>query len=51
MLFVDFLDAKYGMAEAMDTLIGGPEPFYSRTPHRLDGRSANYAMPELQGAD
>ena len=36
MLFVDFLDAKYGMAEAMDTLIGGPEPLYSRTPHRLD---------------
>lgn len=20
----------------MDTLIGGPEPLYSRTPHRLD---------------
>ena len=36
MLFVDFLDAKHGMAEAMDTLIGGPEPLYSRTPHRLD---------------
>ena len=36
-LFVDFLDTKYGMAEAMDTLIGGPEPLYSRTPHRLDG--------------
>ena len=36
MLFVGFLDAKYGMAEAMDTLIGGPEPLYSRTPHRLD---------------
>ena len=36
MLFVDFLDAKYGMAEAMETLIGGPEPLYSRTPHRLD---------------
>ena len=36
MLFVDFLDAKHGMAEAMDTLIGGPEPFYSKTPHRLD---------------
>jgi AcrR family transcriptional regulator len=36
MLFVDFLDAKYGMAEAMDTLIGGPEPLYSKTPHRLD---------------
>jgi hypothetical protein len=35
-LFVDFLDAKHGMAEAMDTLIGGPEPLYSRTPHRLD---------------
>jgi AcrR family transcriptional regulator len=36
MLFVDFLDAKHGMAEAMDTLIGGPESLYSRTPHRLD---------------
>jgi AcrR family transcriptional regulator len=36
MLFVDFLDAKRGMAEAMDTLIGGPEPLYSKTPHRLD---------------
>jgi AcrR family transcriptional regulator len=36
MLFVDFLDAKHGMAEAMGTLIGGPEPLYSKTPHRLD---------------
>jgi AcrR family transcriptional regulator len=36
MLFVDFLDAKRGMAEAMDTLIGGPEPLYSGTPRRLD---------------
>ena len=36
MLFVDFLDAKHGMAEAMDTLIGGPEPLYGKTPHRLD---------------
>jgi hypothetical protein len=36
MLFVDFLDAKHGMAAAMDTLIGGPEPLYSKTPHRLD---------------
>jgi AcrR family transcriptional regulator len=36
MLFVEFLDAKHGMAEAMDTLIGGPETLYSRTPHRLD---------------
>jgi AcrR family transcriptional regulator len=36
MLFVDFLDAKHGMAETMDTLIGGPEPLYSRTPYRLD---------------
>jgi len=35
-LFVDFLDAKHGMAEAMDTLIGGPEPLFSKTPHRLD---------------
>jgi AcrR family transcriptional regulator len=36
MLFVEFLDAKHGMAAAMDTLIGGPETLYSRTPHRLD---------------
>lgn len=36
MLFVEFLDAKHGMAAAMDTLIGGPEPLYSRTPQRLD---------------
>jgi len=36
MMFVDFLDAKHGMAAAMDTLIGGPEPLYSKTPHRLD---------------
>lgn len=35
-LFVEFLDAKHGMAAAMDTLIGGPEPIYSKTPHRLD---------------
>ena len=36
MSFVEFLDAKRGMAAAMDTLIGGPEPLYSKTPHRLD---------------
>jgi AcrR family transcriptional regulator len=36
MLFVEFLDVKRGMAEAMDTLISGPEPLYSRTPRRLD---------------
>lgn len=36
MLFVEFLDAKHGMAAAMDTLLGGPEPIYSKTPHRLD---------------
>jgi AcrR family transcriptional regulator len=36
MMFVEFLDAKHGMAAAMDTLIGGPEPLYSRTPQRLD---------------
>ena len=36
MMFVDFLDAKHGMAAAMDTLIGGPDPLYSKTPHRLD---------------
>lgn len=34
-LFVDFLDAKHGMAEAMNTLIGGPEDLYSKTPDRL----------------
>jgi AcrR family transcriptional regulator len=36
MLFVKFLDAKHDMAAALDTLIGGPEPLYSKTPHRLD---------------
>ncbi|WP_414442316.1 hypothetical protein [Burkholderia sp. 22PA0106] len=35
MLFVDFLDAKHGMAEAMDTLMGGLEDLYSKTPDRL----------------
>lgn len=35
MQFVDFLDAKHGMAEAMNTLIGGPEDLYSKTPDRL----------------
>lgn len=35
-LFVEFLDAKHGIAAAMDTLIGGPEPIYSNTPRRLD---------------
>jgi AcrR family transcriptional regulator len=35
MLFIDFLDAKHGMAEAMDTLMGGPEDLYSKTPDRL----------------
>jgi AcrR family transcriptional regulator len=35
MLFVEFLDAKHGMADAMDTLIGGPEDLYSKTPERL----------------
>jgi AcrR family transcriptional regulator len=35
-MFVDFLDTKHGMAAAMDPLIGGPEPLYSKTPHRLD---------------
>jgi hypothetical protein len=33
---VEFLDAKHDMAAAMDTLIGGPEPIYSKTPQRLD---------------
>ena len=36
MSFVEFLDAKHYMAAAMDTLIGGPEPIYSKTPQRLD---------------
>jgi AcrR family transcriptional regulator len=35
MLFVEFLDAKHGMADAMDTLMGGPENLYSKTPDRL----------------
>jgi len=36
MSFVEFLDAKHNMASAMDTLIGGPESIYSKTPQRLD---------------
>ncbi|WP_246772902.1 hypothetical protein [Paenibacillus polymyxa] len=35
LLFVDFLDAKKGMAEALSTLIGGPDVLNSRTPTRL----------------
>jgi len=35
MLFVEFLDAKHGMAEAMNTLMGGPEDLYGKTPDRL----------------
>jgi len=36
MLFVELLEAKHGMMGAMDILIAGPEPLYSKTPHRLD---------------
>lgn len=35
LLFVEFLDAKHGMAEALNTLIGGPDALYSGTPARL----------------
>ncbi len=35
MLLVEFLDAKHGMAEVMNTLMGGPEDLYSKTPDRL----------------
>src|ERR1039457_1512600 len=28
LLFVEFLDAKQGMAKALDTLIGGPDALY-----------------------
>jgi AcrR family transcriptional regulator len=35
LLFVEFLDAKQGMAEALNTLIGGPDALYSGTPARL----------------
>lgn len=35
-LFVEFLDTKHGIADVMDTLIGGPEPVYSKTPNSLD---------------
>jgi hypothetical protein len=35
LLFVDFLDAKKGMAEALSTLIGGPDALYRGTPARL----------------
>jgi AcrR family transcriptional regulator len=35
LLFVEFLDAKHGMSEALNTLIGGPNTLYSGTPGRL----------------
>jgi AcrR family transcriptional regulator len=35
LLFVEFLDAKHGMSEALNTLIGGPNTLYSETPGRL----------------
>jgi AcrR family transcriptional regulator len=35
LLFVEFLDAKQGMAKTLDTLIGGPDALYSGTPGRL----------------
>jgi len=35
LLFVDFLDAKQGMAAALDTLIDGPDALYRTTPSRL----------------
>jgi len=36
LLFVEFLDAKQGMAEVLNTLIGGPDSLYSGTPARLN---------------
>ncbi len=35
MFFVEFLDAKHGMADALNTLMGSPEDLYSKTPDRL----------------
>lgn len=35
LLFVEFLDAKQDMAEALGTLINGPEELYSETPNHL----------------
>jgi hypothetical protein len=35
LLFVDFLDAKKGMAEARSTLIGDPDALYRETPPPL----------------
>jgi AcrR family transcriptional regulator len=35
LLFVDFLDAKQGMSEALNTLICGPDAPYRGTPGRL----------------
>lgn len=43
MLFVEFLDAKHGMAAAMDTLLGGPESIYSKTPPRRASQGAGVA--------
>ena len=36
LLFVEFLDAKLGMAGILDTLMSGPEQLYNGTPARLD---------------
>ena len=35
LLFVEYIDTKKGMAEVLDTLIGGPDALYSGTPARL----------------
>jgi AcrR family transcriptional regulator len=35
MLFVEFLDTKHGIADAMTSLLGGPEVIYSKTRDRL----------------
>jgi hypothetical protein len=48
MLLVDLLDAKRGMAEAMDTLIGGPEPLDSKTPHRRAARARLRSGPPTE---
>jgi len=40
LLFVEFLDAKQGMAEVLNTLIGGPDSLYNGTPARLNSSIA-----------
>lgn len=51
LLFVEFLDAKHGMPEAMGTLMGGPEELYSKTPDRLASPITTLVSNAIDGGD